>query len=246
MNKYVFDWIENCEYLLKNKRCFTSQNQYMELRVLIRYLQDQGYDKESIYKEWLKIDSKVKMAYLNKEELQEKFEDIYKNAQTWKLVEFPEIEIYQGDLDRINALEVLPWIKEYLLTLLCIYKYYNVNWCPYSKDIKTFCYSMTRVGRERERNTKALSDCLSKYNIYQIAVYDSKLAIRWAWKNKGLRVATIRNPRHAKELFPLIENKKKCKDCGKDWEYNEKSIGNELCPQCHKKLRIKKQNDYKK
>lgn len=243
MNTYIFDWEENSEYVLANRKCFTVRNQFMELVALVRYLIDRGQTYEEVYEVWRSIESEITKAVEDDEvESEHKFKEVWKKAKTLKIVQFQPIKLYKKEIEFVNDLEVFPWIKEYLLTMLAVHKYYNTTWCKYTRDIKVFCYSMTRVRRERDKYIRSLSECINKHNPYTLSIYDTALAFRVNFEEKdGEVVSEIRNPRHVQEWFKYITNIKPCSVCGSSFEYNSKTVGNVLCPECYKVKRRKAQ-----
>lgn len=243
MNNVIFDWESNSLKIMETGRYSTNNRQYLEQLNLISLLIEQGYDKQSIYSIWKNTDSLILSKIKDDiDEIDFVFNRIYLNAKSWKVSKGNQIKIYQEEIDYINSLEVLPWIKEYLLALLSVYKFYSKPWCLYSEDIRRFCFSTTYYGRERDKMRIHLSDCLNRYEPYRIYTGENGAYFKCNFaKETGELLVTIEEPRQVQETFKYIKNEKVCNECGNKFEYNSKTIRNELCPECSKKLRYKKQ-----
>lgn len=243
MNGMIFDWEENCERILNGEGYTTSNHQFMEQAVLFRYLMDKGHTKDEIFDLWLSTDSQLlQKLKADNEEINFMFGKLWSSASRWKMTSYPPIRLFQKEIDFINSMEVLRWVKEYILTLLCIYKFFGKKWCKYDSKIKAFCFSVTSHGRERDEHKLKISECLNKYQPYEISMFDTTLSFKMTFvQDEGEEVATIKNPRHIYEVFNLIKCEKTCEQCGSIFSYNSKTIANKLCPTCSKKKRYKQQ-----
>lgn len=243
MNGYIFDWEENCEKILQTKKYTTESHQFMEQAVLFKYLYDEGKTKDEIYNIWLETESKLlEKSNGDIEDINFIFGKLWSAASHWKIVKNNSIVIYQEEIDYINSLEVFGWIKEYLLALLCIYKYYGKKWCKYDSKIKAFCFSVTSVKREREEHKSKLKECFDKYAPYSISIIDTTLSYKLNFVvTEGHVVMEIPNPRYVPTVIKLIKNQKICEACGQPFEYTSQTIKNRLCPACKKRERYKKQ-----
>lgn len=235
MNGYIFDWNENSEKILNGDGYTTVGHQFMEQVALFRYLMDKGYSKDDVDRVWRNTNS---IAYQkvadDKDETERLFARIWGKAAKWKNnVQGNEIVIYQSEIDFINNMEVLPWIKQYVLTLLCVYKWWGREWCRYDKKIRTFCFSCTDIKKERDRNAEKITECIDRYHPYEVKIIDVSLSFKIMFGESDSIVAQISNPRDIDRVLKLIRNSKICLNCGNTFEYNSHSILNCLCPDCH-------------
>lgn len=244
MSDYIFDWEENSQRMLLEKRCTTKRHQYMELVALIRYLIDAGENQENIKLQILSIDS----TYLNPHkhdylELENIFSRLWKKAKEQEHFHFSPIVIYESEIQFINNMEVLRWVKEYILTMLCVYKYYGNRWCKYTAELKSFCFSMTSAKRNKNELNDKIALCLQRYAPYEMKLFDINLAYRMTFCAKeGTAISQINNPNHVKSIMNLITTEKKCSCCGENWTYSSYNINTDLCPSCKQKERIKQSN----
>ena len=243
MSEFIFDWGENCEKILNGEGYTTSKNQNMEQVALFRYLMDKNYDKEEIFEIWEETGGNILRGV--KEDSEEKqfiFEKLFNKALKWTMPPSNPIYIYQEEIDIINSMIVLRWIKEYLLTLLCVYKYYNSEWCQYNDKLRRFCFSVNSQRREWSSLGAKLSDCVKKYKPYDMFIKNGTLMLKMnITKSDGEVVETIPNPSHVQELFHLIKCEKVCKDCGKTFSYSSYTVNSEVCASCEKKRLYKLQ-----
>ena len=238
MNGYIFDWDENSEKILNGEGYTTVGHQFMEQVALFRYLMDHGYTKDDVDKVWRNTNSILYQKTCGDiDEIERLFARIWGKAAKWKNnFKGNEIVIYQSEIDFINNMEVLPWIKQYVLTLLCVYKWWGREWCKYDKKIRTFCFSCTDAKREVDRHSAKLNECLNKYKIYESKIIDTNIAFKFKDISSNLHyiLLTINNPREVEVVKKYLKNYKKCIKCGSMFEYNAHNMNNELCPICHK------------
>lgn len=235
MNGYIFDWDENSEKILNGEGYTTVGHQFMEQVALFRYLMDHGYTKDDVDKVWRNTNSTLYQKTCGDiDEIERLFARIWGKAAKWKNnFKGNEIVIYQSEIDFINNMEVLPWIKQYVLTLLCVYKWWGREWCKYDKKIRTFCFSCTDIKKERDRNAEKITECIDKYHPYEVKIIDISLSFKITFGKTDSIVAKISNPRNIDRVLKLIKNLKICLNCGNAFEYNSHSILNCLCPDCH-------------
>lgn len=244
MNDYIFDWSENSEKILAGGGYTTKVHQTFEQIMLFAYLRENGYSKDEIFDLWVKTDSLLLQKIGDDKDQRDKyFGKLFADSTKYKIERGNRIDIYQSEIDFINSLIVLPWIKEYLLTILCIYKYMGYEACEYNKKIRNFCFSCTSINKEQEYCCLKIKEALDKYNFYSIYNYNNKafFKINFCDNNNGIKICSISNPRDVLSIMKFLSNNKKCDQCGNIFEYNSKSIKNKLCPNCQKKNRIKKQ-----
>lgn len=240
MNGYIFDWDENSEKILNGEGYTTVGHQFMEQVALFRYLMDHGYTKDDVDKVWRNTNSILYQKTCGDvDEIERLFARIWGKAAKWKNnFKGNEIVIYQSEIDFINNMEVLPWIKQYVLTLLCVYKWWGREWCKYDKKIRTFCYSCTDTKRERDDCAKKIYDCMEKYHPYECAAFNESGWIKFNIKPEGDIIAKVKNPRYVLNAFILLKNIKRCCVCGKEYEFkNGHGLYNDLCSECLNKRR---------
>ena len=235
MNGYIFDWDENSEKILNGEGYTTVGHQFMEQVALFRYLMDHGYTKDDVDKIWRNTNSILYQKTCGDvDEIERLFARIWGKAAKWKNnFKGNEIVIYQSEIDFINNMEVLPWIKQYVLTLLCVYKWWGKERCQYTKEVNTFCYAATNVKRETDYNAIKLSECISKYNPYELFISKVSMFSMTFCVNNGIEIARLRNPRHIETVFSFLKNMKICSVCGCEYEYNSHSIHNSMCSKCY-------------
>lgn len=246
MNGYIFDWDENSEKILNGEGYTTVGHQFMEQVALFRYLMDHGYTKDDVDKVWRNTNSILYQKTCGDvDEIERLFARIWGKAAKWKNnFKGNEIVIYQSEIDFINNMEVLPWIKQYVLTLLCVYKWWGREWCKYDKKIRTFCFSCTDMKREEERCAIKIHECIEEYKPFESKIVDLALSFKINFvqrNNLDDIVCKFPNPRYLIQAMNYLENKKICEDCGEKYEYDSFSCRFNLCPKCRKKRRYKKQ-----
>lgn len=245
MNNYIFDWDRNSQRILETNKYTTYHKQDREGIALIQYLSNQKkYNKEDIYSVWKDI-SGSKIEFLDDSEKRKIFDRFFKTSLTWKFKKGKSFAIYQEELDYLNSLIIPMWAKEYLLALLCVYKYYNDKWCVYTKDIKCFCHSRTKEGRSRPERELYLHNLFTRYNLYDLSMLyinnKEVLSIKVNYaKGEGKVIAVLETPNEVSTLFKMLKCEKKCKICGGIFSYTVRSFTQELCPICYKKERNRK------
>ena len=243
MNKVIFDWDANTLKILNTGQYTTRNKQYLEQLNLIKFLIEMGKDKKEIFEIWKKTDSILLQKIADDvDELDFVFNKLYLSARSWKIVRGYPINIYKSEINYINSLDVLPWIKEYLLALLCVYKYYGKPWCKYSEEVRRFCFSVTYYGREREKMKTYLAECVNKYMPYRMYTSENGVYYKCNFAvEEGDLLVQIQEPRQVQLLFGYIENMHTCQQCNEKFIYNSRTYHNTLCPSCVKKNRYKKQ-----
>lgn len=247
MNEHIFDWIENSEKILRGEGYSTFHSRFKEQVALVRYLLDAGYSKESIYEKWKWTNPKEIMFEEDEEEKRRIFGRVWRHSKRWENRLYGPIIIYQEEIDFINNMSVILWIKQYILTMLCVYKYYHQTWCCYTNRIKCFCYSKTYVQNEREEYTLKMCDCLKNYAPYTTVIHGNNVAFKMNFAQAiGTPLTTIKNPLQCQALFKYLKDTRVCPCCGKTFEVNSAKLRRELCDDCYRKQRSKKKNSYKK
>ena len=243
MNGYIFDWDENSEKILNGEGYTTVGHQFMEQVALFRYLMDHGYTKDDVDKIWRSTNSILYQKTCGDiDEIERLFARIWGKAAKWKNnFKGNEIVIYQSEIDFINNMEVLPWIKQYVLTLLCVYKWWGREWCKYDKKIRTFCYSCTSQKKEDDAMPPKISACVNKYHPYELCVVSNLSSFKILFIGKGEICCRINNPREIGSIMGHIKNIKKCSVCNREYEYTSYNCRFDVCPDCIKKERYKKQ-----
>lgn len=245
MNEYIFDWEENCRKIIQTKRYTTNSHQFREQAVLFRYLHNLGKTKDEIFDFWKTTDSKLlQQANNDEEDINYIFGKLWSASSYWKMTSNYSIKIYQQEIDYINSLPVYLWLKQYLLALLCIYKFYGKKWCKYDSKIKAFCFSVTSAKREREEHKEKIKNCLEKYHPYELSLIDTTVSFKINFLCKDIKATPIKeilNPRYIEEIIPLIKNERKCEQCGEVFTYSSQTLSATLCESCRRKQRHKQQ-----
>lgn len=246
MNEQIFDWSENSEKILRGEGYSTFHSHFREQVAVIRYLLDRGYSKEEIYERWKATAPKEILFADTEEEKREFFGRVWRKAQKWTNRMYPPIVLYKEEIDFINAMDVVPWIKQYVLTLLVIYKYYGQTWCAYTNRIKCFCYAQTYVKIEREQYTLKLCDCIREYCPYTTTIHDCSVAFKVNFAQcLGTRLDSIPNPSQVQKLFKYLKSEKICTCCGKSFQVSSK-VKRTVCDSCYKKQRQQYINQWKR
>ena len=242
MNDYIFDWAENSEKILAGGGYTTKTHQTFEQIMLFAYLREKGYSKDEIFSLWIKTDSLLLQKIGDDKDQRDKyFGKLFADSTKYKIEKGNRIDIYQSEIDFINNMEVSMWIKQYVLAMLCIYKWYGKEWCVYNDKIKRFCYSCTSTKIERERNVGLLHLCLDKYKPYIINTRNDFLSYKILIPKKNIKIKTLNDPREVYKLFIFLTHEKKCSLCGNYFEYRDNTINLSECPTCRKKIRYKRQ-----
>lgn len=239
MNGYIFDWKENCKQILNGGGYTTKSHQTYEQIMLFRYLIDCGLSKDRIEDLWIETDSLI--IQKTKDDQQERnrwFGRILEAAAKKKIEDGNEIKIYKEEISFINDLVVSKWVKQYILAMLCVYKYYGKEWCKYDNKIKRFCYSVTDTKKERESNSLILARIIKEYNLYEINQCFNTVSFRMNINtdNKNL-LLSISNPREIGKILPFIKNEKVCVECGDVFEYDNHNSHLNICPKCYRHYR---------
>ena len=247
MNDYIFDWAENSEKILAGGGYTTKVHQTFEQIMLFAYLREKGYSKDEIFDLWVKTDSLLLQKIGDDKDQRDKyFGKLFADSTKYKIEKGNRIDIYQSEIDFINNMEVSMWIKQYVLAMLCVYKWYGKEWCVYNDKIKRFCYSCTDVKNERDRHIRMLYNCILKYKPYYVNSRNNFSSIKVLFLDNSGECFQMSSPRDICNFFYLLKNESVCSICGKTYEYNFHNVGLHLCDNCYKKERIKKQNLYKK
>jgi hypothetical protein len=242
MNDYIFDWAENSEKILADRGYTTKVHQTFEQIMLFAYLREKGYSKDEIFDLWIKTDSLLLQRIGDDKDQRDKyFGKLFADSTKYKIEKGNRIDIYQSEIDFINGMEVSMWIKQYVLVMLCVYKWYGKEWCVYNDKIKRFCYSCTSTKIERERNIILLHSCIDKYKPYIINSRNNFLLYKILIPKEGLPIKTLNSPRGASQMFKILSREKKCSICGNFFEYMDNSINLSECPACRKRVRYKRQ-----
>ena len=239
MNDYIFDWAENSEKILAGGGYTTKAHQTFEQIMLFAYLREKGYSKDEIFSLWIETNSLLLQKIGDDKDQRDKyFGKLFADSTKYKIEKGNRIDIYQSEIDFINNMEVSMWIKQYVLAMLCIYKWYGKEWCVYNDKIKRFCYSCTSTKKERDRNTELLSLCVNEYKPFIINSRNNFLSFKilFCCKNDAI-IKNIRSPREVQECFLFLKNEKKCLKCGKVFSYKENSINLDNCSICRKKIK---------
>lgn len=247
MNEQIFDWAENSEKILRGEGYSTFHSRFNEQVALIRYLLDRGATKEECYFKWKLTEPREILYAEDEQEIRELFGRIWRRAQKWENRFRTSITIFQEEIDFINNMSVILWIKQYILAMLCVYKYYHQTWCCYTNRIKCFCYAQTYVQNEREEYTLKMCDCLKNYAPYTTVIHDSNVAFKVNFaQSLGTPLATIKNPMYVQELFKYLKDTRVCPCCGRTFEADSAKLRRDLCDVCYKKMRYAKQNTLRK
>ncbi len=235
MNDYIFDWVENSEKILAGGGYTTKVHQTFEQIMLFAYLREKGYSKDEIFSLWIETDSLLLQKIGDDKDQRDKyFGKLFADSTKYKIEKGNRIDIYQSEIDFINNMEVSMWIKQYVLAMLCIYKWYGKEWCVYNDKIKRFCYSCTSIGRENNSsNSKNLSECYNLYNPYAIRYKDGNVVFKSNIAIGNEIIKTIYEPREMKLIYPLLKCEKTCEKCGRVYEYNYHNKHLSLCRACY-------------
>ena len=240
MNDYIFDWAENSEKILAGGGYTTKVHQTFEQIMLFAYLRERGYSKDEIFSLWIKTDSLLLQKIGDDKDQRDKyFGKLFADSTKYKIEKGNRIDIYQSEIDFINNMEVSMWIKQYVLAMLCIYKWYGKEWCVYNDKIKRFCYSCTDVKNERDKFSLILFRALDKYKVYIVSNRNANVAFKILFlesENSDIKYS-IKEPRKVCDLFKFLKNEKKCLNCGNIFEYDYHTQKINICPICYKKQR---------
>ena len=236
MNDYIFDWAENSEKILNGEGYTTKVHQTFEQIMLFCYLREKGYNKEQIFDLWIKTNSLLLQKIDDDKDQRDKyFGKLLSDSTKYKIEKGSEIKIYQSEIDFINKMEVSLWIKQYVLTMLCIYKWYGKEWCRYDNKIKRFCYSCTSQKKENNSsNSKVLSECCNEYNPYIVRCKEASVVFKQNIESSGDILLILSNPRSVLECMELLKCEKTCVKCGRVYEYNYHNKHLSFCSECYK------------
>ena len=241
MNDFIFDWAENSEKILNGEGYTTKVHQTFEQIMLFCYLREKGCNKEQIFDLWIKTDSLLLQKISDDKDQRDKyFGKLLSDSTKYKIEKGNEIKIYQSEIDFINTMEVSMWIKQYVLTMLCIYKWYGKEWCIYNDKIKRFCYSCTSLKREFESSAEILFRALNQYHPYIVNTRNQNSVFKILCENKSLEqnpIIIIKEPRKIFNILNLLKSEKKCKICGEVFNYDHHTKHLDICHKCWKKKR---------
>ena len=240
MNDYIFDWAENSEKILAGGGYTTKAHQTFEQIMLFAYLREKGYSKDEIFGLWIKTDSLLLQKIGDDKDQRDKyFGKLFADSTKYKIEKGNQIDIYQSEIDFINNMEVSMWIKQYVLAMLCIYKWYGKEWCVYNDKIKRFCYSCTDVKREKsDFYTNLLFKCLQEYKPYIIRTMNGKTVFKFKCILEEDILAHISNPRKICDIYKLLKCEKVCVKCGKPFTYGPHGKHLKICGDCYRIQRV--------
>lgn len=243
MNDYIFDWAENNEKILAGGGYTTKVHQTFEQIMLFAYLREKGYSKDEIFDLWVKTDSLLLQKIGDDKDQRDKyFGKLFADSTKYKIEKGNRIDIYQSEIDFINNMEVSMWIKQYVLAMLCVYKWYGKEWCVYNDKIKRFCYSCTDAKREKEKYIIGISNTLNEYNCYQIRHMNGSIVFKFVDIKKNNNTISISNPRYVNRIFEYLKCEKACRCCGKIFTYNYKTTKATNCRECRTLLHNSKKH----
>ena len=243
MNDYIFDWAENSEKILAGGGYTTKAHQTFEQIMLFAYLREKGYSKDEIFSLWIKANSLLLQKIGDDKDQRDKyFGKLFADSTKYKIEKGNRIDIYQSEIDFINNMEVSMWIKQYVLAMLCIYKWYGKEWCVYNDKIKRFCYSCTDAKREKEKYIIGISNMLNEYNCYKIRHMGGSIVFKFIYLEKDNNIISISNPRDINKIFKYLKCEKVCYCCGKTFIYNYKTIKAINCRECRTALHNSKKS----
>ena len=239
MNDYIFDWAENSEKILAGGGYTTKVHQTFEQIMLFAYLREKGYSKDEIFSLWIETNSLLLQKIGDDKDQRDKyFGKLFADSTKYKIEKGNRIDIYQSEIDFINNMEVSMWIKQYVLAMLCIYKWYGKEWCVYNDKIKRFCYSCTDIKRDsNESRSRLLSNCVNDFSPYILRNMGIQVVFKFRNIKKDIIAITIPNPRHVLDVNKLLHCLKVCESCGSifNYDYHTKHMG--ICKKCYTEMR---------
>lgn len=260
---------ENVRRMLKTGKHQTSKNQISEEIWLIYYLQKSGKKKDEIFEIWKNFyfervqckdesDAKIIFGYQ------------FKEAPKTRFFKEPEkVSIYLDEIIKINNLCEPLWIKEYILCFISWIRAsgeYDIFEELPMQDI----YKMThRVSPNKSE--KRIIDALLKNGFIKevkthdeyygsiifdefdpiltdfqdesdITVLENKAYSYCFESDKSVKVLETNCCQDVSFILPLISNKCKCKKCGAEFEFSEKTK-RDVCENCWKKSRSLKESE---
>lgn len=248
MTDYIFNFAENNKYLEEHKECTTKKHQRFELLVYIKGLILQKINKEQIFERVININCWIFKGTKDEDELKYIFDKIYEQAVNWEIpISGKDIVIYQEEIDYINQLDCLMWLKQYIFALLCIYKYYGNKWCSFNKYLRSFAFSCTHYKIERDHHKYCIQILLQKEKLYDFSDYNGELKLKVNFATQeGVSLITFSSPREVEKYLYLLKNEKSCINCGAVYEFTSRNWRVGLCPLCYKKKIIITSNTTRK
>ena len=247
MNEQIFDWGENSEKILRGEGYTTFHSRFREQVALVRYLLDRNHEEEEIYGIWKNTNPETILYADTEEEKREVYKRVRVAARKWQNRFYSSVMVYKEEMDYINQMDEPLWVKQYVLCMLVVYKYYQQTYCQYTNRIKCFCYSKTNVKFERSQYTLTLCDCIKNYRVYDTVIHDSNVAFKVNFaQSLGTPLARIKSPAYVEELYKWLKDSRVCTCCGKSFECSSKSLRRMLCDECYRKERNRAKNANKK
>lgn len=252
----IYNWYENCEYILKTQQYTTNIKSFYEQIVFITYLRNQNKTKEEIYNIWQNTLS-PQILILKEEESNIEISLVFKilwekseKCVVFKIKTFP-IKIFKEEIDYINSLFCEHWFREYLLGLLFFHKFFNIDHLVLTKEINKDILHTINKKELNERQIKLANEYRKKYSLYTSKVHringkqERVMKINYCL-TEGNIINTFKNPLEFKEIFNLLsEGTQTCETCRKTYEITSNNKKN-LCLDCYKTSRQKYINDYKR
>lgn len=250
MNDYIFDWDKNSQDILNKCEYTTKKYRTKEQVMLIRYLRDRGYTFSQCYDIWMSKTPNISYKnnfLLDDIDVKQYFNMIWRMSKRASNKCGVPIKIYQSEIDFINNMVCSVWVKQYIFSMLCVYKYYNKEWVKYDNKIKTFCYSCTQTKKERKEKIKILKDVVEKYNLYDIRCKGSSVVYKMNFSESDSSdwIYQISNPRGIPDIISCVKSIKRCSLCGEDYEYDTRNLIGDICPKCCAKIKMS-ENRHKK
>lgn len=256
----------NCQRMIEFNSFQTDYWHNDELCWLIKYLKDNHFPKDKIYSIWKEF-RKIDKPEFDDKMLEDNFDSFYNSAMRVSISKtYPQIIIYQEEIDYINSLAAPLWIRQFVYLMMLHIKvtgdeiYDFLPFVDYYKFLSIKNNHSTILKRQ-------LSKTLKKFGILKdieiVEEYDELPVC----DEKGLQIGvennvTIINKRLQIRLLVgtcnnvfvkyenildailnigIINSNYKCPVCGNQYEYTERMQRN-ICEECYRKQRQKRKN----
>lgn len=214
------------DVLTKNKYQ-TEKNHGFERCVLVRYMANNGYNKEEIISSLRKL-SRSEFAYLSKEKKDKIYEKIYNKALKYEYIKEREVIVYKDELEKILSIQDKK-ARDLLFVSLIYYK-----WGQTVDSYKFYSHNLNRIlVRESDSDLIALAKLKSLRSIQK------NLTFHYLIKNNFYKNVGFKNSNYF--YIPFVQNEgeiafkidnfdnllfwlysylepnkyKKCEECGK-------------------------------
>lgn len=248
---------ENVRRMLRTGKHQTTKNQTAEEIWLIYFLKNSGKKKEEIFEIWKPFYfSRAKCEDVDSADVV--FDLLLKESPKTKFYREPnKFCIYMDEIEKINSIYEPLWVKEYILFFIAWYRangedifekiptqdiYKRIHKVSPNESTKRIINALIdngfikKVEMHNEYYGSIIFDefdpmLVSSQDDDEMMLLDSSAYSYCFESDKSVKIMESNCCQDVSFILPLITNKCKCKKCGAEFEFNEKTK-REICDVC--------------